>query len=243
MFTIKDEEGHSQVWLPTPGNMARAQWRMQKILHCLPANANVLEVGCGYGDLTKALLEAGHLVTAVDQSTKMIAATKKRCQNFPNLILHNENIFSYLNKNNEKYDAIVGIGILHHLTTNLSDFLQMISQHTKPDGRALFWEPNRQNPIVKFIFGTTWGRHLFKLEEAEDAFSKSSFKDLAAPNFKVVITEPQDWAYPHIPEKILPLLRLAERYAPKLLNNYIAQSLWIELYNSDFLEATNDKPK
>lgn len=243
MYTIKDEAGHSQIWLPTPGNAARAEWRIQKILRSLPPHANVLEVGCGYGDLTKALLEAGHFVTAVDQSAKMISTTKNRCQNLPNLILHNEDIFSYLNKNKEKYDAIVGIGILHHLTKKLPEFLQMISQHTQPDGRALFWEPNRQNPIVKFIFGTTWGRHLFKLEEDEDAFSKASFKIFAAPNFKSVITETQDWAYPYLTEKIVHLLRVAERYAPTCLNSCIAQSLWIELYKSDFLVATKDSPK
>lgn len=243
MLTIKDEQGHSQIWKPTRGNRARAHWRIQRILEALPEKANVLELGCGYGDLTQALLAAGHSVTAIDQSTKMIHATKLRCHTSPALILHTGEITDYLFKNDVKFDGIVGIGILHHLAKNLPETLVLISQHTKPNGKALFWEPNRQNPIAKFIFGTIWGRKLFKLEPTEEAFSEEYLKKLATPYFSKAVVTPKDWAYPYLPENLLPCIRFVENRAPKMLKKYIAQSLWIELHKAHILVAKTESPK
>lgn len=243
MFTIKDEEGHNQIWKPTPGNTARAHWRIQKILESLPPKAKILELGCGYGDLTEALLKAGHQVTAIDKSPKMILATRKRCAFSEGLVLHTCDIANYLSETDHIFDAIVGMGILHHLYWNLPETLKKISEHSGPQGRALFWEPNRQNPLVKFIFGTTWGRQFFKLEKTEEAFSIHHFDLIAKPLFKRIVLSEKDWAYPFLPKKVGSILRSIENYTPRLLNKYIGQSIWIELHQSDALVAKMEMPK
>lgn len=243
MFVIKDEQGHSQVWAPHSGNTLRAQGRISKILNTLPPHSRVLELGCGHGDLTLALLDCGHDVTAIDRSQKMLEATAKKCQSHQRLSLHQADLALYLEKEVTHYDAIVGMGILHHVSQDLPSILPRMAHCLKKDGRGLFWEPNRANPLVKFIFGTSLGRRWFSLEEKEEAFTKEEIESLLRPLFPQVRVAPQDWAYPFTPPGLLKRLRTLETMAPDFLRRRVSQSLWIEFSQSASLEAKTESPK
>lgn len=48
-----------------------------ELIHAeIPARASVLDLGCGVGRITHALVALGHLVTAVDESAEMLAEVK-----------------------------------------------------------------------------------------------------------------------------------------------------------------------
>ncbi len=243
MFVIKDEQGHSQVWPPHAGNTRRAQGRISKILQALPPHSQVLELGCGHGDLTLALLQNGHNVTAVDRSPIMLEVTSKKCQNHQELTLVQAEIFHYLKNEVHHYDAIVGMGILHHVTRDLQSVLPLMVHCLKKEGRGLFWEPNRTNPLVKFIFGTDVGRKWFSLEEEENAFTTEDIKSILSPLVSQVRVTPQDWAYPFMPPFLQKELERIEKMAPPILRRWISQSLWIEFSKSPFLEAKTESPK
>ncbi len=50
-----------------------------RIVHAaIPAGASVLELGCGAGRVTAALLALGHAVTGVDASAEMLATARER---------------------------------------------------------------------------------------------------------------------------------------------------------------------
>lgn len=243
MLIIKDEQGHSQVWGATTGNKHRSQFRIAQILRSLQPESHILELGCGQGDLTLALLQDGHTVTALDRSQNMIDATWKRCPDNAKLILQKCEISEYLKTTPDRYDAVVGIGILHHFAPDLTGHLALIKECLKTNGRGLFWEPNRQNPIVKFIFGTAWGRNLMLLEKTENAFTKTQLLAILNPLFPRNLVEAKDWVYPFFPATVHAPLRQIESCAPGFVKNRIAQSLWIEFYKSARLDAKTESPK
>jgi len=48
-----------------------------EVIHgAIPANAAILELGCGTGRITRPLLELGHSVVAVDESAEMLARVR-----------------------------------------------------------------------------------------------------------------------------------------------------------------------
>jgi SAM-dependent methyltransferase len=241
MLIIKDEKGHSQIWAATTGNQLRSQRRIEKILRSLTAASHVLELGCGQGDLTLALLQSGHTVTALDRSQEMIDATLKRCKNHPNLRAVKCEIADYLKNESALYDAVVGMGILHHFAANLPELLALVANCLNHSGRGFFWEPNRENPLVQFIFGTVWGRQWMSLEPDENAFTKEQILDILNPLFAGVYVETRDWAYPFMPPALQRVLAFLESRAPQAIQTRIAQSLWIECYKS--LDARTDSPK
>lgn len=243
MFIIKDEQGHGQVWGATTGNKHRSQFRIAQILHSLPPESHILELGCGQGDLTLALLQGGHTVTALDRSQNMIETTWKRCPDTTNLIVQRCEIAEYLETTPNRYDAVVGIGILHHFAPDLTGHLALIKKCLNINGRGFFWEPNRQNPIVKFIFGTSWGRNLMALEKTENAFTKKQLLAILNPLFPDNLVEAKDWVYPFFPATAHAPLRQIESCAPGFVKNRVAQSLWIELYKSACLVAKIESPK
>lgn len=227
MITVKDENGHSQVWPVTASTTFRAQRRIRCIVTSLPAGARVLELGCGHGDLTQALVQAGHRVTAVDRSESMLAHTRDACLSSSALNLVSSDVSEYLRSSQETFDAVVGMGILHHCIHNLEEVAALLSARLTPQGCLLFWEPNRQNPVVRFLFGTSLGRQLMKLEPEEDAFRRDGAARILARHFSQVEIQCRDWAYPFMPVSMQRLLARHEHRLP-LLNPFIAQSLWIQ---------------
>lgn len=232
MITLKDEKGHSQVWPASSGNRYRAQRRRDLILSSLKANSHVLELGCGAGDLTEALLNAGHRVTALDRSESMLRATLTACHHHPALVTVQSEVLSFLEKEGAIYDAVVGMGILHHCVLDFDKTLRMIASRLSVQGRGFFWEPNGKNPFVRFLFGTSMGRQLISLEPEEDAFTRDEILRILKNIYPRYRVEVRDWAYPFIPVRVQKMVCAFEAQAPMFLRNRVSQSLWIEFYKS-----------
>ena len=89
------------------------------VSHLPPLPARVLEVGCGAGELTRALHEAGYDATGIDPAAPHGAIFRK---------LKLEDL-----ADDERFDAVVAVRSLHHVT-DLAGALDKIVQLLRPGG-------------------------------------------------------------------------------------------------------------
>ncbi len=111
-----------------------------------------LDVGCGFGRLSIALLQAGCRVTGVDISQPSLdqLSQRVRCLDLADRF---EARCQPLQKITEKarYHLLCGRGILHHLEHPVAA-LAKLRATLVPGGRAVFMDPNPLNPAwVPFI--------------------------------------------------------------------------------------------
>ena len=100
-----------------------------RFLACLPSHALILDFGCGSGRDTKAFLEAGYRVEAVDGSEKICAAASEYTG-----IPVRKMLFQELAER-ERYDGIWASASLLHLTKGeLPEVLGRIERAMKPGG-------------------------------------------------------------------------------------------------------------
>lgn len=110
----------------------------------------ILEYGCGDGVNTVPLAKRGANVIALDLSPELIAVAKQRLLahgittgvdfvvgSAHNLPLHEGSV-----------DVVFGIAILHHLDLTLAS--NEIWRVLKPNGAAIFQEPVRNSPVMRF---------------------------------------------------------------------------------------------
>lgn len=98
--------------------------------HCL------LEIGCGEGRDSKAVLDAGYNLMAIDISNEAIAYCKRIMPDFEK----NFSVLDCLADNmDELFDFIYGIAVIHMLVLDedRNRFYQFIHKHLKPEGLAL----------------------------------------------------------------------------------------------------------
>lgn len=116
----------------------------------------VLDLGCGNGERSLALLKSGAIVTGIDISSVYVAnaANSARAAGF------DESRFTFLEMDahaltfeDGAFDLVVGEGILHHLDLVVST--DEINRVLKPNGRAVFKEPLLANPFLKIFRSMT----------------------------------------------------------------------------------------
>ena len=96
----------------------------------------LLEIGCGEGRDSRAVLDAGYSLTATDISAEAIAYCKKRMPQY-------EDHFGILdclsNQVDSKFDFIFAIAVVHMLVPDedRNGFYQFIRDHLKEEGLAL----------------------------------------------------------------------------------------------------------
>ena len=155
MSSLVDERGFNQGFELSSAQKARLQRRARAIASemCLPTErgdrlgVHILELGCGTGELAFELAKiSGTHVTGVDRSQKFIdyASANYRHPNLRFLVADVSDSSSGAAQ--EKYDYIVGNGILHHLYYRLDSFLPTLARWLVPGGRLIFWESNLKNP-------------------------------------------------------------------------------------------------
>ncbi|MCL1114495.1 methyltransferase domain-containing protein [Shewanella basaltis] len=76
MSTIEFYNQHSQSFFDTTVN-ADVSELYQPFIECLQQNAHILDAGCGSGRDSKAFIEMGFTVTAIDASSELASAAAK----------------------------------------------------------------------------------------------------------------------------------------------------------------------
>jgi SAM-dependent methyltransferase len=168
-------------------------------------DVHILELGCGTGELAFELAKiSGTRVTGVDRSQKFIdyASANYRHPNLRFLVADVSDSSSGAAQ--EKYDYIVGNGILHHLYYRLDSFLPTLARWLVPGGHLIFWEPNLKNPYILLIFKVAALRRMARLEPEEMAFTPRFIqRKLTNAGFCQVRAATRDFLLPNTPASLI----------------------------------------
>ncbi|HMI60479.1 MAG TPA: methyltransferase domain-containing protein [Puia sp.] len=176
----------------------------------LPAGAEVLDVGCGNGVISRSLGAQGFSVRGIDVSEKAIAKAKT-LNTFPNVrfeVVSAEQLVA----EGSRYYAVICSEVLEHLHEP-GKLLQVLNQSLHPDGVLIVTVPNGKGPreslvtrpFINMQKKNDWKwRMLLKIKsvfgykgttvqsDAEDLthiqfFTKSSLEQLASTNqFRII---------------------------------------------------------
>jgi ubiquinone/menaquinone biosynthesis C-methylase UbiE len=103
----------------------------------LAPTSQVLELGCGWGNLTVLLAETGHRVTAVDIEPRFCELVERRAaeRNLPIDVVNAE--FGWIEEVREPFDAVIFFESFHHAADHMS-LLRLLRRVVVPEGRVFF---------------------------------------------------------------------------------------------------------
>jgi len=124
----------------------------------LQPGTRVLDIGCGQGDLTLALLARGAVVTGLDLSEGMVGLARKRVARYGH---GREATFVVAPVEStglpaDTFDVAVGRWILHHV--DLPSAAAELARVLTPGGRLVVLENSGANPILTFARDHLAGR-------------------------------------------------------------------------------------
>jgi 2-polyprenyl-3-methyl-5-hydroxy-6-metoxy-1,4-benzoquinol methylase len=114
----------------------------------LPANARILDVGCGNGVISRHLGRLGFQVLGIDVSEKTIA-NAKAATSLPNVEFQQKSA-EELVASGARYDAVICSEVLEHLT-DPGALLKVLYASLKDDGRLIVTVPNGSGPRELFV--------------------------------------------------------------------------------------------
>lgn len=122
------------------------------------AGTRVLDLGCGQGDLTLALLARGATVTGLDLSPGMLEVARRRVELYANgrAATFVATPVERTGLPSASFDVIVGRWILHHI--DLRSAASELARLLAADGRVVFLENSGANPVLNFARAHVAGR-------------------------------------------------------------------------------------
>ncbi len=237
MASIKDEKGFNQSFQKSPAQEIRLNRRFDYMINQMDdakfnTSTNVLEIGCAEGDGINYLVKKiGVKGLGIDIS-KLFIDTANRNFKSENLTFEVADFNDPKSFTGEmaydKFDYVIGNGILHHLYYNLDNSLINLRKLLKPKGKIIFIEPNLYNPYVALIFKIPYLRKKTLLEPDEMAFTSSFIKKkLKAAKFSNLHIEIKDFLLPNVPENLINSVIKMGNILEKTPLTYIAQSIFI----------------
>jgi SAM-dependent methyltransferase len=231
MRSVRDESGFNQGWSGGLSTDVRTERRCDLLISRMaPAPArSVLEIGCGRGEIARQIArKTGMRVVGLDRSPRFVdEARSKVGTESAEFVVGDFTRPDDLE--NERFDYIVGNGILHHLYHDLNPSLLAMRKLLTDDGRIVFLEPNLHNPYVFLIFSVRPLRRVFRLEPDEMAFSRRfAMRHLVDAGFTDIEVEYRDFLIPGVPAwMIRPLVELGDVAERTPGVRHLSQSLFI----------------
>ena len=227
--SIIDDRGYNQGFKETYALKKRMERRADWMIHEMQVAQykKVLEIGCGTGYVSYYIAEkTGMQVIGSDLCVPFIAGAKEKYI-LPNLSFDTLDFNTAASLDN-KFDYIIGNGILHHLYHNLNTVLATLKNLLNESGKIIFMEPNIKNPYVATIFKNDFFRKWANLEPDEMAFSKSFINEkLEATGFKNIQVTYKDFLLPGIPKFLVkPSIQIGN-ILEKTPLKFISQSILI----------------
>jgi SAM-dependent methyltransferase len=136
---------------------------------------SVLELGCGAGRLSLELLRRGARLTAIDVSPAMVELARSRAPGGTFLVATAEST----GLPDEAFDLVAGKAVLHHL--DVAPAAREIRRVLRPGGRAVFFENQDRNPLLRLARRRLWGSQPLHWVGTEDErpLSRADFAALA----------------------------------------------------------------
>jgi SAM-dependent methyltransferase len=112
----------------------------------------VVELGCGHGDLSVYLAKQGARVTGLDIGANLVEAARKLAEINGVQAEFDRADIKTLPFPSGSVDLVVGLAVLHHLSErDLASALAETHRVLRPGGRALFTEPVEDSRIFDFV--------------------------------------------------------------------------------------------
>jgi len=110
-----------------------------------------LDLGCGRGYLSEALLELGIGVAAADHSPESVAFVESRLKGRPGFL--GAFVVSDVEAPDQKFDAIFVIEVIEHLTDPaLGELFDRVRKFAAPGALVVMTTPNREQLEEKMVF-------------------------------------------------------------------------------------------
>lgn len=128
----------------------------------LPPGSSVIDLACGSGmPITKALIDAGHDVHAMDASASMVKAFRER---FPQVAVACESIETST-LFGRTFDAAVAWGVMFLLAADTQALvIRRVSSALRPGGRFLFtapWQTGTWSDLLTGLESVSLGRDAY----------------------------------------------------------------------------------
>lgn len=108
---------------------------------------SILDVGCGLGEASVYFAIEGASVTALDLSQGMLdAALYLARKNHVEIKIHKSSAEGFNFKKHNLFDIIYLGNLFHHV--DIEATLKQITNHMKPNGIMISWDPLAYNPII-----------------------------------------------------------------------------------------------
>lgn len=140
-------------------------------------NANILDIGCGYGAFVYFLRREGYAnVRGIDGSEEQVRQAKDL--GIPNVIV--ADLREYLATHRQQYDLISALDVLEHFTKpELFGVLDAIYASLKEGGGILMQSPNGDSPYVSWIyFGDLTHQLAFTRSSVTQALLVTGFREV-----------------------------------------------------------------
>jgi 2-polyprenyl-3-methyl-5-hydroxy-6-metoxy-1,4-benzoquinol methylase len=204
----------------------RAEWMIEEMGE--QQGKSVLEIGCGTGYVSYFIAQqTGMKVIGSDLCKPFIEEAREKFV-LPNLTYTTLDFNVAAENVSERYDYIIGNGILHHLYYNLDNVLLAFQKILNPKGKIIFMEPNIYNPYVAAIFKSNTLRKWAKLEPDEMAFSKAFIHaKLKRSDFANIKISYKDFLLPGVPKWMVSPSIVIGNALEKTPLKFVSQSLLI----------------
>lgn len=110
----------------------RMMERLEEYGSVEPADAAILEIGCGVGRFLRPLASRSNTVTGIDFSEEMLRAAASYCADFPNVSLIQNDGASLQQLEDASFDYCVTAGVFQHIT-----HIDIIAQYCREALRVL----------------------------------------------------------------------------------------------------------
>jgi len=230
MAAITDDRGFNQIYEQSEGNLIRLKRRADWMINEMSATAGkkILEIGCGTGYVSHYIAQkTGMQVIGSDLCQPFIEEARQKFV-LSNLLFETLDFNEAAGSIHNKFDYIIGNGILHHLYYNLDTVFVTLHDLLNPGGKIIFMEPNLYNPYVAAIFKNKALRKRARLEPDEMAFSKSFIdKKLRAAGFTDIGITYKDFLLPGIPRSLITPSIVIGNVLERTPLRFISQSILI----------------